>query len=1161
MQRSTFVHTTLVLLFVLFTTLHVTAQIVWLSKPLNTPTALGQDLVLNCHVQKEAQSGGKISVSWLFNQSAVQAKALRMANDSLFLPGVDREDEGEYTCVVEMVGAGGQVEREEESALVIIAYIKDFILQPENASAAIGSEAVLTCVTGRSAPYPIVHWEKNGRKIENARTFAASYGDFDHTGLSDQISMKLMYRVLDGNPLWFQCVAVNPLSGETVKSRPAFVTPEIVDVPPQILTHFPPERVAREFQRLILDCKAIGNPPPVVSWYKDGALIEDPKIYNFKIMSNDTLVMPSVRPAAAGVYSCEAENSVGIAQSGNISIVVAYLELNFATEPSHTSALAGTPATLHCTPPPSVPPAEVTWYKDYAPFVERAGVFAARVVHNGTQRNLHFFSVQEMDEGDYYCVATNGNTIPTGRTSVIARLTVEGAPVITEPPINTQVIKGTLLHLTCRVDLATVRSVFWMFNADMVQTSADVSIINHGQDLWINNVGKSWEGLYTCTAENSYGKKSASAVVSVIVPPVTLKSLGAKSVTVNYAILLPCFVYGDPGPAFVWYHNGTLVTGDAKHRLLTTGLYIDPVSIDDRGSYSCKGNNSGGFAWSNGTLDVTVPPTADTGEKQVAAVVGKPLTLRCQVQGHPFPSVLWLHNGTSSAERGVVLSQDNRTVTIPVFTWAHSGQYTCLAQNDVGSDMSTAVVSTQVKPKVLQIVGKTSVDVQRSLNLTCVVEGVPTPRISWVHDGNSVQGTLNSRVSFPTPASLLVKFVTKIDEGVYECVATNIAGSCRGNVSVVIVEPPRPPKLLEAKALSVNSVFLRWEHVFQPPSTDVNTFVVHYRKRVDGDTVDYVDKMSALTTEKEIDGLDAGTEYVFTVSAENSAGQGIHSNPLSAVTFESGPSEPVNFRMVRTSATTATVVWETPSDTNGNIQRYQLQFKKQGEKDYSVLGVTSTSSPTQTVMLESLAPYTNYSLRVRGANVWQGNTMWGLFETLSLLTNMTVPSAPPLNVRATMLDPFSVLVTWQPVPVSQQNGPITRYRVTYRLELDYAVALGSLTRNGSQDSATITRLSPWTWYSFTVEAENPKGFSPKSDILTIRTNPTAPTAPPQSVTVSALPGDILHVDWQPIPAKHRNSDLSVYVAQYRLAGDDSWTEVSTSDNKTLSITIRQDFLS
>ena len=43
---------------------------------------------------------------------------------------------------------------------------------------------------------------------------------------------------------------------------------------------------------------------------------------------------------------------------------------------------------------------------------------------------------------------------------------------------------------------------------------------------------------------------------------------------------------------------------------------------------------------------------------------------------------------------------------------------------------------------------------------------------------------------------------------------------------------------------------------------------------------------------------------------------------------------------------------------------------------------------------------------------------------------------------------------------------------------------------------------------------------------------------------------------QPVPASSRNSELGVYVVQYRQAGDPAWAELSTEDNQTLSITIR-----
>ena len=93
----------------------------WLTKPRHTAIALGQDLVVDCRAVSEAPSGVQLTYTWLFNQSAVQSKALLMANASLFVPRVTQEDEGDYTCVVREEQEGGQVMEVEATAQVVIA--------------------------------------------------------------------------------------------------------------------------------------------------------------------------------------------------------------------------------------------------------------------------------------------------------------------------------------------------------------------------------------------------------------------------------------------------------------------------------------------------------------------------------------------------------------------------------------------------------------------------------------------------------------------------------------------------------------------------------------------------------------------------------------------------------------------------------------------------------------------------------------------------------------------------------------------------------------------------------------------------------------------------------------------------------------------------------
>ncbi|KAL8562411.1 hypothetical protein ACOMHN_066125 [Nucella lapillus] len=315
-------------------------------------------------------------------------------------------------------------------------------------------------------------------------------------------------------------------------------------------------------------------------------------------------------------------------------------------------------------------------------------------------------------------------------------------------------------------------------------------------------------------------------------------------------------------------------------------------------------------------------------------------------------------------------------------------------------------------------------------------------------------------------------------------------------------------------------------------------------------------RLSPLVTEQEVEGLAAGTEYVFTVTAENSAGEGRASNSLTATTFQSGPSAPRNVRVISSTATMATVGWERPDQPNGDVQHYQLQYRANNQTEYSVLSITASSSPSQRVVLEPLRPDTGYSVRVRGANVWKGSMLWGtLSAPLTLQTDMSAPSGPPQSVGVRVMGPFSLRVTWQPVSPGQQNGPLLRYRVRYHGLDSPARPLGPLLTNTSHRAVDIRQLSPWTRYSFSVEAENAKGAGPPSEAVTVRTEPTVPGSPPQNLDVVALPGNVLHVTWQPVPAKSRNCELSAYVVQYRRAQSLMWEELTTLDNGTLGVSV------
>ena len=92
--------------------------------------------------------------------------------------------------------------------------------------------------------------------------------------------------------------------------------------------------------------------------------------------------------------------------------------------------------------------------------------------------------------------------------------------------------------------------------------------------------------------------------------------------------------------------------------------------------------------------------------------------------------------------------------------------------------------------------------------------------------------------------------------------------------------------------------------------------------------------------------------------------------------------------------------------------------------------------------------------------------------------NFTAPSSPPQNVMVTSVDPASLMVSWQPPPAINQNGPINAYLITYDI----------MGRNFTSVTVTETEyvipgLIPFVTYSVQVASRNVNGTGSLSSTI------------------------------------------------------------------------------
>ncbi|KAG7275682.1 hypothetical protein CRUP_028843 [Coryphaenoides rupestris] len=94
--------------------------------------------------------------------------------------------------------------------------------------------------------------------------------------------------------------------------------------------------------------------------------------------------------------------------------------------------------------------------------------------------------------------------------------------------------------------------------------------------------------------------------------------------------------------------------------------------------------------------------------------------------------------------------------------------YTCTAANPAGNVSLSYNLHVQAKPKILVGPSLLKALMGQTVTLPCVVQGEPSPEISWFHNGRPVRAE--------DGGALRIQRATLADQGTYRCVAKNDAG-------------------------------------------------------------------------------------------------------------------------------------------------------------------------------------------------------------------------------------------------------------------------------------------------------------------------------------------------------------------------------------------------
>ncbi|XP_029769962.1 carcinoembryonic antigen-related cell adhesion molecule 20-like, partial [Terrapene carolina triunguis] len=153
-------------------------------------------------------------------------------------------------------------------------------------------------------------------------------------------------------------------------------------------------------------------------------------------------------------------------------------------------------------------------------------------------------------------------------------------------------------------------------------------------------------------------------------------------------------------------------------------------------------------------------------------------------------TVLWLRDGASlmPSER-LVLSPDNRTLTVLGVTRGNAGPYQCEVGNPISTNRN-GLDSAQIDPP-----GSIALTLGSLLTLTCVADSIPASSYRWVLNGTDTK---------ETGSSLTFNSITQDHQGTYTCQTHNpITGrTAWASVAVWVTGTDAPRPALSAGAVA-----------------------------------------------------------------------------------------------------------------------------------------------------------------------------------------------------------------------------------------------------------------------------------------------------------------------------------------------------------------------
>ncbi|XP_064523219.1 contactin-6-like isoform X2 [Pseudopipra pipra] len=782
----------------------------------------------------------------------------------------------------------------------------------------------------------------------------------------------------------YTCVVTNREAQQSARGPPTPLTLRsdgvMGEYEPKIEVRFPETTYAAKGSSVRLECFALGNPVPSISWRRS-----DGNSLTKKIQPNKTkgvLEIPNVQQEDEGSYECVAGNSRGINIARGQLFVYAPPEWDKKIQNAFLSLYDSLywECKAKGKPNPSY-----SWLKNGQPLVSEERI----QIENGT---LIIPVLNMSDSGLYQCVAENQHD--TIYASAELRV-MAAAPDFSKNPVKkTSVVQvGGEVTIGCKPSASPRAVITWRKGSEVLHQNKRVVFLEDGS-LRLSNITRADAGVFTCVATNQFGaaRNSGNLVVKertvITIPP------SDTDATVGESIVLPCQVSHDPSLAvvFTWSFNGQRIelSRGINHferigRESAGDLMIRNIQLHHSGKYVCMVQTT--LDSQSATADIIVRgppgPPEDVKVEHVSSTTAvlswkpgvennSPVQIYSVQTRTPF-SVGW--QAVSTAPE-VINGRTHKATVVDLSPWVEY-EFRVVASNSVGIGEPSRPSALLKTKAAVPVVAPTNIsggggsrselvitwepvseELQNGEGFGYIVMFRPLGSATWT---KAAVASVESSKYVYRNESITPLFPFEVKVGVYNDEGEGTLSS----VSIIYSgedEPQIAPVAVSALSVSAAEVEVSWQPLAWNRHTGrvLGYEVLYWTDDPKESTAGKV-RVSGNVTAKNITGLRANTLYFTTVRAYNTAGTGPSSPPVNVTTKKSPPSQPPANIAWKLTNSKICLNWEhvKTMENESEVLGYKILYRQNRHSKAHILETNNTSA-------ELLVPFEeDYLIEIR----------------------------------------------------------------------------------------------------------------------------------------------------------------------------------------------------